>query len=36
VVEVAHARGLATRPPPADVLADVRGQMYQPEYRAYA
>lgn len=36
VAEVAHARGLAARPRPTDVLADVRGQMYEPTYRAYA
>ena len=36
VAEVAHARGLATRPQPADVLEDVRRQMYRPEYRTYA
>jgi malate dehydrogenase (oxaloacetate-decarboxylating)(NADP+) len=33
VAEVAHARGLVTKPRPTDVLADVRAQMYQPEYR---
>jgi malate dehydrogenase (oxaloacetate-decarboxylating)(NADP+) len=36
VAEVAHARGLATKPRPTDVLTDVRAQMYQPEYRAWA
>jgi malate dehydrogenase (oxaloacetate-decarboxylating)(NADP+) len=36
VAEVAYARGLATRPRPADVLEDVRRQMYRPEYRACA
>jgi malate dehydrogenase (oxaloacetate-decarboxylating)(NADP+) len=36
VAEVAYARGLATKPRPADVLASVRGQMYEPSYRSYA
>jgi malate dehydrogenase (oxaloacetate-decarboxylating)(NADP+) len=36
VAEVAYACGLATRPRPADVLEDVRRQMYRPEYRADA
>jgi malate dehydrogenase (oxaloacetate-decarboxylating)(NADP+) len=34
VAEVAYARGFAAKPRPADVLADVRGQMYEPSYRA--
>jgi malate dehydrogenase (oxaloacetate-decarboxylating)(NADP+) len=33
VAEIAHARALATKPRPTDVLADVRAQMYRPEYR---
>jgi malate dehydrogenase (oxaloacetate-decarboxylating)(NADP+) len=36
VAEVAHARGLAAKARPGDVLADVRTQMYEPAYRAYA
>ncbi len=36
VAEVAYARGLAARPRPADVLADVRGRMYEPAYATYA
>jgi malate dehydrogenase (oxaloacetate-decarboxylating)(NADP+) len=36
VAEVAHARGLAAKARPDDVFADVRRQMYEPTYRAYA
>jgi malate dehydrogenase (oxaloacetate-decarboxylating)(NADP+) len=35
VAEVAHARGLATKSQPADVLADIREQMYEPRYTSY-
>jgi malate dehydrogenase (oxaloacetate-decarboxylating)(NADP+) len=35
VAEVAYAKGLATRPRPADVLGDVRSQMYDPTYKSY-
>jgi len=35
VAEVAYAKGLAGRPRPADVLADVRSQMYDPTYKNY-
>jgi malate dehydrogenase (oxaloacetate-decarboxylating)(NADP+) len=35
VAEIAYARGLTDRPRPADVLADVRGQMYDAVYRDY-
>ncbi len=36
VAEVAYARGLAARMRPADVLADVRAHMYEPQYANYA
>ncbi len=36
VAEVAYARGLAARTRPADVLADVRERMYEPNYAVYA
>lgn len=36
VAEVAHARGLATRPRPEDLSADVRARMYEPNYPSYA
>jgi len=36
VAEVAYARGLAGKPRPADVLADVRKAMYEPVYASYA
>ena len=32
VAETAHARGLATRPRPADLMGAVRAQMYEPRY----
>ena len=32
VVEVAHKRGLASRPRPDDLLADVKSHMYEPTY----
>ena len=35
VAEVAYAEGLAGRPRPADVMADVRSQMYDPTYKTY-
>jgi malate dehydrogenase (oxaloacetate-decarboxylating)(NADP+) len=35
VAEVAYARGLAGKPRPADVMADVRANMYEPVYRPY-
>lgn len=35
VAEVAYAQGLATRPRPADMLAYMQSQMYQPVYQAY-
>jgi malate dehydrogenase (oxaloacetate-decarboxylating)(NADP+) len=36
VAEVAYARGLAAKARPADVLAEVRAQVYEPSYRSYA
>ena len=36
VAEVAYARGLAGKPRPANVLADVRAAMYEPVYPSYA
>ena len=35
VAEVAYARGLASRPRPADVLGDLRSRMYDPTYKSY-
>jgi malate dehydrogenase (oxaloacetate-decarboxylating)(NADP+) len=35
VAEVAYAKGLATRPRPADLLEHVRSQMYDPTYTSY-
>lgn len=35
VAEVAYAKGLATRPRPADILAEVRSHMYDPTYPSY-
>ena len=35
VAESAYAGGLAGKPRPADVLADVRSQMYDPRYSSY-
>ena len=35
VAESAYADGLAGKPRPADVLADVRSQMYDPHYASY-
>ncbi|MEE9227314.1 MAG: NAD-dependent malic enzyme [Acidobacteriota bacterium] len=35
VVEVAHKRGLASRPKPDDLLAWVKSQMYEPTYESY-
>jgi malate dehydrogenase (oxaloacetate-decarboxylating)(NADP+) len=35
VAEVAYARSLAAKPKPADVLADIREQMYEPRYASY-
>ncbi len=36
VAEVAYARGLAGKPRPANVLADVRAAMYEPVYPSYS
>ena len=36
VAESAYASGLAGKPRPADVLADVKSQMYDPRYPSYA
>jgi len=36
VAETAYAAGLAGKPRPPDVLADVRSQMYDPRYPSYA
>jgi hypothetical protein len=36
VAEIAYARGLAGKPRPADVLADVSAAMYEPRYPDYA
>ena len=35
VVDVAHKRGLASRPRPDNLLAWVKSQMYQPTYKSY-
>jgi hypothetical protein len=35
VAQVAYARGLTSRRKPRDVLADVRAQMFDPEYPRY-
>ena len=35
VAEVAYGRGLAGKPRPADVMADIRANMYEPVYRPY-
>jgi malate dehydrogenase (oxaloacetate-decarboxylating)(NADP+) len=35
VAEVAYTKGLAGRPRPADILADVRSHMYDPTYQSY-
>jgi malate dehydrogenase (oxaloacetate-decarboxylating)(NADP+) len=35
VAEVAYSKGLAGRPRPADLLADVRSHMYDPTYKSY-
>jgi hypothetical protein len=35
VAESAYASGLAGKPRPADVLADVKAQMYDPRYSSY-
>jgi malate dehydrogenase (oxaloacetate-decarboxylating)(NADP+) len=35
VAETAYSDGLAGKPRPADVLADVRSQMYDPRYASY-
>ena len=35
VAEVAHARGLARVPRPADILADIRSRMFEPTYPVY-
>ena len=35
VAEVAYSKGLAGRPRPADVLGDVRSNMYDPTYKSY-
>jgi len=35
VAKVAYRRGLATQAEPADMLAYVRSQMYEPRYRSY-
>jgi malate dehydrogenase (oxaloacetate-decarboxylating)(NADP+) len=36
VAEVAYADGLARRAEPADIMADLRAQMFQPDYPTYA
>ena len=36
VAEVAHRRGLARAPRPADLLEDIRGRMFHPVYRDFA
>jgi malate dehydrogenase (oxaloacetate-decarboxylating)(NADP+) len=36
VAAIAHERGLAREPRPADILADVRARMFQPVYPHYA
>jgi malate dehydrogenase (oxaloacetate-decarboxylating)(NADP+) len=36
VARVAYEQGLATNPKPADLLAYVRSQMYDPHYASYA
>jgi malate dehydrogenase (oxaloacetate-decarboxylating)(NADP+) len=35
VAEVAYSKGLTGRPRPADVIGDVRSQMYDPKYKNY-
>jgi len=35
VAEEAHRAGLARRARPADIEADIRARMFEPEYRAY-
>jgi len=35
VAEVAYSRGLAGKPRPADVMADIRANMYEPVYRPF-
>jgi malate dehydrogenase (oxaloacetate-decarboxylating)(NADP+) len=35
VAEIAYKRGLAGKPRPEDVMADVRANMYEPVYRSY-
>jgi malate dehydrogenase (oxaloacetate-decarboxylating)(NADP+) len=35
VAKVAYRRGFATAPAPDDMLAHIRSQMYEPEYRSY-
>jgi malate dehydrogenase (oxaloacetate-decarboxylating)(NADP+) len=35
VAEVAYNRGLAGRPRPSDVMADIRANMYEPVYRPF-
>jgi malate dehydrogenase (oxaloacetate-decarboxylating)(NADP+) len=35
VAEVAYARGLTDRERPGDPLADIRMQMYEPDYPTY-
>jgi len=35
VAENAYASGLAGKPKPQDVMADVRAQMYDPRYESY-
>jgi malate dehydrogenase (oxaloacetate-decarboxylating)(NADP+) len=35
VAEVTYSKGLAGRPRPADVLGDVRSNMYDPTYKSY-
>ena len=35
VAEVAYDRGLAGRPRPSDVMADIRANMYEPVYRPF-
>lgn len=36
VAEIAYRKGLAARERPTDLMADIREQMYRPEYPQYA
>jgi malate dehydrogenase (oxaloacetate-decarboxylating)(NADP+) len=35
VAEIAYQRGLATKPKPADLLAHIKSEMYDPSYESY-